>query len=151
MPWWPRLRWTHCTCSGRGQITRARILLPVCRRVFIRLSAHRQDSRRAWCSASQTVEVNAEPLAGLQTETASVSSRAANAGTKAIEKPLFTPRLRKYFPETLVWRPEVITDKHGHAHINFPMADNITAWKMSVLASNEAGEVGIAEKELRSF
>jgi uncharacterized protein YfaS (alpha-2-macroglobulin family) len=31
------------------------------------------------------------------------------------------------------------------------MADNITAWKMSVLASNEAGEVGIAEKELRSF
>src|SRR5271163_3077988 len=109
------------------------------------------DFRLSVGSVAQTVEVNAEPLAGLQTETASVSSRAANAGTKAIEKPLFTPRLRKYFPETLVWRPEVITDKHGHAHISFPMADNITAWKMSVLASNEAGEVGIAEKELRSF
>jgi uncharacterized protein YfaS (alpha-2-macroglobulin family) len=87
----------------------------------------------------------------VQTQMASVSSRAVNAGTGSIEKPLFTPRLRKYFPETLVWRPEVITDKHGHVHISFPMADNITAWKLSVLASNEAGEVGIAEKELRSF
>jgi CD109 antigen len=87
----------------------------------------------------------------VQTETAELSSSVASAGTKAVEKPLFTPRLRKYFPETLVWRPEVITDKHGRAHIHFPMADNITAWKMSVLASNEAGEVGIAEKELRSF
>jgi uncharacterized protein YfaS (alpha-2-macroglobulin family) len=99
---------------------------------------------------SQTVEVTAE-AATLQTDSASVSSSAGSTGTKAVEKPLFTPRLRKYFPETLVWRPEVITDKHGRAHINFPMADNITAWKMSVLASNEAGEVGIAEKELRSF
>ena len=31
------------------------------------------------------------------------------------------------------------------------MADNITAWKMSVLASNEAGQVGVAERELHSF
>jgi len=99
---------------------------------------------------SQTVEVMAEATT-VQTESASVSSSVGSTGTKAVEKPLFTPRLRKYFPETLLWRPEVITDKHGHAHINFPMADNITAWKMSVLASNEAGEVGIAEKELRSF
>jgi CD109 antigen len=64
---------------------------------------------------------------------------------------LFTPRLRQYFPETLVWRPEVITDKHGHAHIHFPTADNITSWKMSVIASTESGQVGLAEKELRSF
>jgi len=100
---------------------------------------------------SQTVEVTASADTVLTTESASVGSPIAGAGTKALEKPLFTPRLRKYFPETLVWRPEVITDKHGRAHITFPMADNITAWKMSVLASNEAGEVGIAEKELRSF
>ena len=67
------------------------------------------------------------------------------------EKPLFTPKLRKYFPETLVWRPEVITDQNGHARIRFPMGDNITAWKMSVIASTIGGQVGVAEKELRSF
>ena len=31
------------------------------------------------------------------------------------------------------------------------MADNITAWSMSVIASTEAGQVGVAEKELRTF
>jgi uncharacterized protein YfaS (alpha-2-macroglobulin family) len=108
------------------------------------------DFRLSVGAVAQTVEVTAS-VDTVLTETASVTSRAASAGTSSIEKPLFTPRLRKYFPETMVWRPEVITDKHGRAHLNFPMADNITAWKMSVLASNEAGEVGIAEKELRSF
>jgi A-macroglobulin complement component/alpha-2-macroglobulin family protein/MG2 domain-containing protein/carboxypeptidase family protein/A-macroglobulin receptor/macroglobulin-like protein len=98
-------------------------------------------------AASQTVEVSAD-IAAVQTESATVSSVRSVA---AQGKPLFTPRLRKYFPETLVWRPEVITDKKGRAHIDFPMADNITSWKMSVLASTEAGEVGIAEKELQSF
>jgi CD109 antigen len=68
-----------------------------------------------------------------------------------VEKPLFTPKLRKYFPETLVWRPEVITDENGHAKIHFPMGDNITAWKMSVIASTVGGQIGVAEKELRSF
>ncbi len=101
-------------------------------------------------SVAQTVEVTAAADT-VQTELASANSRATSAGTNSIEKPLFTPRLRKYFPETLVWRPEVITDKQGRARIKFPMADNITTWKMSVLASDEAGEVGIAEKELRSF
>jgi A-macroglobulin TED domain/Alpha-2-macroglobulin family/MG2 domain/Carboxypeptidase regulatory-like domain/A-macroglobulin receptor binding domain/Macroglobulin domain MG3/Alpha-2-macroglobulin bait region domain len=101
--------------------------------------------------ATETVEVTASVADTVQTESASLGAATDSASTKAVQKPLFTPRLRKYFPETLVWRPEVITDKHGHAHISFPMADNITAWKMSVLASNEAGEVGIAEKELRSF
>jgi Alpha-2-macroglobulin family/Carboxypeptidase regulatory-like domain/MG2 domain/A-macroglobulin TED domain len=65
--------------------------------------------------------------------------------------PMFTPRLRQYFPETLLWRPEVITDDQGNARIEFPMGDSITAWKMSIVASNQAGELGAAEKELRTF
>jgi hypothetical protein len=90
----------------------------------------------------------------LQTESASLGQKAIAAAppNKAPpEKQLFTPRLRQYFPETLLWLPEVITDKQGHARISFPMADNITAWKMSVIASTEAGQVGVAEKELRTF
>jgi hypothetical protein len=98
-----------------------------------------------------TVEAQAQSL---QTETASVSQKviAAPPPNKVPpEKQLFTPRLRQYFPETLLWLPEVITDKQGHARISFPMADNITAWKMSVIASTEAGQIGVAEKELRTF
>lgn len=98
---------------------------------------------------SETVEVSSTRDT-LQTVSAQSVSSSRIPSTQP-EKPLFTPRLRKYFPETLVWRPEVITDNRGRARVDFQMADNITAWKMSVLASNEAGQVGIAEKELRSF
>ena len=101
-------------------------------------------------AVEQMVMVAAEP-ATLATETSEVASTADRIHSTELAKPLFTPRLRKYFPETLVWRPEVITDTHGRAHFQFSMADNITAWKMSVFASTEAGQVGLAERELHSF
>jgi uncharacterized protein YfaS (alpha-2-macroglobulin family) len=109
------------------------------------------DVKLQVASSSETVEVTAaSPLA--ETSLAQVSSRRelAHAESRA-QAPMFTPRLRKYFPETLLWHPEVITDKRGHAHFNFTMADNITAWSMSVVATNEAGQAGIARKELRTF
>jgi hypothetical protein len=62
-----------------------------------------------------------------------------------------TPRLREYFPETLVWEPELITDANGHAQLKFKLADNITTWKMSVIGSTVDGEVGTAETEFRAF
>ncbi len=62
-----------------------------------------------------------------------------------------TPRLREYFPETLLWRPEVITDKNGKAEVSFKMADNITTWKMYTVASTKNGKVGVAEKEITAF
>jgi len=103
-------------------------------------------------TVSEAVEVSAEAVT-LNTQSAEVASTVATTlqGTASAEKPLFTARLRKYFPETLVWKPEVITDDRGRAHLDFPMADHITAWSMSVIASTEAGQVGVAQKELRTF
>ncbi len=103
-------------------------------------------------TVSESVEVRAE-AATLNTESSAVASTVAKTtqGTASADKPLFTPRLRKYFPETLVWKPELITDDHGRARLDFPMADNVTAWSMSVIASTEAGQVGVAQKELRTF
>ncbi|HKC65179.1 MAG TPA: MG2 domain-containing protein, partial [Pyrinomonadaceae bacterium] len=62
-----------------------------------------------------------------------------------------TPRLREYFPETLVWQPSVETDAQGRARVDFKLADNITTWKMAVLGSTADGEIGIVEKEIRAF
>jgi CD109 antigen len=103
-------------------------------------------------AVSEAVEVTAEAVT-LNTESSAVASTVAKTiqGTASAEKPLFTPRLRKYFPETLLWKPEVITDDHGRVHLDFPMADNITAGSMSVIASTEVGQVGVAQKELRTF
>lgn len=62
-----------------------------------------------------------------------------------------TPRLREYFPETLVWSPELLTDKNGKAQLKFKMADNITTWKLYTIASTKNGKIGVAEKEVQAF
>ncbi len=62
-----------------------------------------------------------------------------------------TPKLREYFPETLVWSPELLTDINGKASLNFKMADNITTWKLYTIASTRQGKIGVAEKEIAVF
>ena len=64
---------------------------------------------------------------------------------------LSTPRLREYFPETLFWQPELVTDAGGRARLTIPLADNITTWKLSVIASTEDGLIGVVDKDIRAF
>jgi len=61
------------------------------------------------------------------------------------------PRLRQFFPETLFWLPEVATDADGRAQIEVPIADSITTWRISVIASDQDGNLGSAETGLRVF
>jgi hypothetical protein len=62
-----------------------------------------------------------------------------------------TPRLRQDFPETMLWEPALVTDRRGKARLNFKLADNITTWKLTAIASTRNGELGRAEKDLRAF
>ena len=71
--------------------------------------------------------------------------------TKSGSSEITTPRLREYFPETLLWQPSVETDKQGRARVNFKLADNITTWKLAVLGSTEDGLIGTTETEIKSF
>lgn len=61
------------------------------------------------------------------------------------------PRLRQFFPETLLWLPEVETDASGQARIEVPIADSITTWRVSLLASDAEGTLGSADVPLRVF
>ncbi|MBX2998717.1 MAG: hypothetical protein KF893_09435 [Caldilineaceae bacterium] len=61
------------------------------------------------------------------------------------------PRLRQYFPETLFWMPEVETDAEGRARLEVPIADSITTWRVSIVASDAQGNLGSAETGLRVF
>ena len=62
-----------------------------------------------------------------------------------------TPRVREYFPETLFWSPDIITDRNGAASLKFKLADSLTTWKLYAVASNEAGEINLIEKEIKTF
>lgn len=63
----------------------------------------------------------------------------------------FTPRVREYFPETLLWQPELITDKRGRALLEFKLADSLTTWKLYAFATTESGEAGFVEREIKTF
>jgi hypothetical protein len=105
-------------------------------------------------AVTETVTVTAGPAAMVETQVAAtVVSResriipAAKPGPQQIS----TPRLRQYFPETLLWQPSLETDKQGRAQLSFKLADNITTWKMIVIGSTLDGRVGTAEKEIKAF
>jgi 5-hydroxyisourate hydrolase-like protein (transthyretin family) len=59
------------------------------------------------------------------------------------------PRLRQFFPETLYWNPEVVTDKSGLAEVEIPIADSITTWRLTALASSQDGRLGFTTQGVR--
>ena len=60
-------------------------------------------------------------------------------------------RVRSWFPETLLWRPEVITDDEGRATLEVPLADSITTWRLTASAVTAQGRLGAAQSSLRVF
>lgn len=76
---------------------------------------------------------------------------ALQSGVAEAEKKNSTPRLREYFPETLLWNPELITGPDGRAKLDFKLPDNITTWKMYAVATTKDGKVGLTDKDITAF
>ena len=104
-------------------------------------------------SVAQTVEVSVESVVSLATGASSMVSVAARElGLGATQgQSMVTPRLRDYFPETLLWQPALETDGAGRAQAKFKLADTLTTWKVAAVVSTVDGRVGVIEKELVSF
>ena len=51
-------------------------------------------------------------------------------------------RVRSWFPETLFVEPSLITDEAGEATLEVALADSITTWRMSTVASDAQGRLG---------
>ena len=96
----------------------------------------------------------------------SSDSSASNRGLNVVTKPgsisdletgiaskasIETPRVRKYFPETLLWLPFGLSDENGRARLNVKLADTLTTWKIYALASDKEGRTGAATKDLKTF
>jgi len=60
-------------------------------------------------------------------------------------------RVREYFPETLLWRPALITDDKGVARLPIDFADSITTWRLSASANARGGALGGVSAPLRVF
>ncbi|MBN1977455.1 MAG: zf-HC2 domain-containing protein [Anaerolineae bacterium] len=59
--------------------------------------------------------------------------------------------LRQVFPETLYWDPEAITDEDGALALDLELADSVTTWRLTALASTRDGDVGVATYDIVVF
>ena len=82
---------------------------------------------------------------------ASVDVVETSMAATATASQTFTPKVREYFPETLLWIPELVTDSHGAARAQFALADSVTTWKVAVFASTLDGRFAEADRDIRSF
>ncbi len=61
------------------------------------------------------------------------------------------PLLRQFFPETMYWNPEAVTDPGGHWQTDLPLAHTITTWRLTALASAQDGRLGATTEPIRVF
>jgi hypothetical protein len=80
------------------------------------------------------------------------TAEAKEAGQPAQEGGGAAPmRVREYFPETLLWKPALITNDRGEAVLPITFADSITTWRLSASASSRGGALGGVSAPLRVF
>ena len=53
--------------------------------------------------------------------------------------------------DTMLWLPNAVTDENGALQVEFPVADSITTWRVSALASAQDGRLGSATSDLRVY
>lgn len=61
------------------------------------------------------------------------------------------PRVRSYFPETLQVEPNIITDEDGRYTLPVTVADSITTWRVTGMASSADGQLGSGTAGIRVF
>jgi uncharacterized protein YfaS (alpha-2-macroglobulin family) len=61
------------------------------------------------------------------------------------------PLLRQFFPETMYWNPNAVTDRNGHWQADLDLAHTITTWRLTALASAQDGRLGSTTAPIRVF
>ncbi len=120
--------WGEVGCGICILIVLAAILFPVFARA-------REAARRS---------TYADLLRVAQTLNESASKPGATGGAGQV-------RVRQFFPETLYSNPSLITDRSGSASVELTMADSITTWRLSGMASSMDGRIGSVNGSLRAF
>jgi hypothetical protein len=55
---------------------------------------------------------------------------------------LVVPKVRKAFPDTAYWNPNVHTGPDGHAKVEFNFPDSLTTWRTTIRAMTDDGKAG---------
>ena len=103
------------------------------------------------CNVQLQLAVTSAEIEVTSTAETTILESGASTGTTEFSPSIHTPRVREYFPETLLWIPELITNKNGTASTRVKLADTITTWKLAVVASTQDGRIAETESDFRTF
>ena len=87
-------------------------------------------------------------MAPAPTQAPAAEQAVGSGGSQPAAQP---PRLRQYFPETMAWIPDALTAPDGSLRLDLPVADSITTWRVTGLASSRDGRLGTLSAPLRVF
>jgi len=116
-----------------------------------RLERRKDEARLVDRQAGAAPPPKAGPKAAIAGEPITVTSGVESADVLNDKKDAGGPRVRSFFPETLYTNPSLITDGQGRATIHVPMADSITTWRVTSLASTTRGALGSSTTPIRVF
>jgi hypothetical protein len=131
--------------AGRGGMTRTRRMLN--ENGALQFGAGGTALGRA--PEGALVPLAAAPTERLAKREASEAKAVPGASEKGGAAPI--TRVREFFPETMLWRPALITDDKGRAELPLTFADSITTWRLSASASSVQGALGGVTAPLRVF
>ncbi len=89
-----------------------------------------------------------QPMATMAPEMPPEEAKAEGTGAQGQQE---APLLRQFFPETMYWNPEAVTDDTGQWQADLELAHTITTWRLTALASAQDGRLGSATAPLRVF
>jgi len=89
--------------------------------------------------------------AGMEDDAMPRAPQAVDIAAPSDSSSMAAARVRSYFPETMLWRPEIITDENGRASLTVPLADSITTWRLTGSAVSADGRLGAVDSAVRVF
>jgi CD109 antigen len=115
-------------------------------------------------AATETVEVSADAISSLSTQSASIASIAPGLvgpgkkstvtgpnGSATITEQTMTPRLRHVFAETAYWVPSLETTSSGRTAFNFTLPDSLTTWRLHAVGSTLDGRLTEVDRTFKTF
>ena len=116
------------------------------------------EMREVPVTEGKTTNVDVTLDVGSTAESVTVTAAAPTLNTESgqlavlgVGMAISTPRVRDYFPETLLWTPELITDSRGAVGLKLALADSVTTWKVAVMASTVDGRTAETAADVRAF
>ncbi len=120
-------------------------------RIVVELEGFRRQEILAVATPGTIQQVTVSLSTGDLEITVGVGYGLASVSSMISEAPPGGPPLRKYFPETLLWEPELPTDDQGRARVRFQLADTLTTWQLEALGATRDGRLAQAVAQFTTF